>query len=214
VLDIDEAQKLPLSLLEDLAVVINAPASHVLQLVLVGPPSLTKVLAHRDLRPLHSSVNCRARLGPLAADEISSYIRHRLSIAGANTRVEFDEDAIAHLFELTAGSPRTVNLLCDRALTRGQVASAAVIDVPLIQAAATDLDLDAPEPDRPGALSSVLLVIVFALLVIAGGAGALWVFRDAVDLTIQQWESIPLAPGGPIRRLPVPLAPLPPPAGA
>ena len=214
VLLIDEAQTLSLSLLEDLASVIGAPASRVLQLVLVGQPSLTKVIAHRDLEALNSSVSCRIRLGPLAAEEISSYVRHRLAIAGTNTRVEFDDDAIAHLFELTGGSPRTVNLLCDRAMSRGQIASAAVIDLPLIEAAANDLDLEWPEPDRPGPLASLAVVIVFALLVIAGGAGAVLVFGDAVDRTIQQWENVPLAPGGPVRQLPVPLSPIPPPAGS
>jgi hypothetical protein len=50
------------------------------------------------------------------------------------------------------------------------------------------------------------------LLVIAGAAAALWVSRDAVGRTIEQWENVPPPPGGPIRRLPVPLAPIPPPA--
>jgi type II secretory pathway predicted ATPase ExeA len=213
VLFVDEAQNVPVSLLGDLAVLMGAPAARVLQLVLVGQPALTTVLAHRELRALSASVSRRTELGPLAADEIASYVMHRLSIAGANTRVEFDEAAIAQLFELSAGSPRVVNLLCDRAMSRGQAVSAAVIDVPLIAAAAKDLDLEWPEPDRPGALTSLILVMVFALLMIAGAAGALWVNRDAVTRTIQQWQNVPLPPGGPLRRLPVPLAPIPPPAG-
>ena len=74
---------------------------------------------------------------------------HRLSIAGGHTRIEFDEAAIARLFELSAGSPRVVNLLCDRAMTRGQAASAGVIDGGLIEEAAADLDLDAPDAEDP-----------------------------------------------------------------
>jgi general secretion pathway protein A len=214
VLFLDEAQNLPVPLLADLAVVAGAPAARVLQLVLVGQPALTTVLKHRDVRALSALVRCRTRLAPLAAGEISGYVTHRLAIAGANTRVEFDEAAIAQLFELSAGSPRMVNLLCDLALTRGYAASAAVIDLPLIEAAANDLDLEWPEPDRPGRLASLAIVVMFALLVIAGGGGAAWVFRDAVDRTVQQWENVPLPPGGPIRRLPVPLAPIPPPAGS
>src|SRR3954470_10335370 len=129
---LDEAQNLPISLLGDLAVVIGAPAARVLQLVLVGQPALTAAMNHGDLRALSAAVSRRITLGPLEADEISSYVAHRLAIAGANTRVEFDEGAIAELFALSAGSPRMVNLLCERALTRGHAASAAVIDLRLI----------------------------------------------------------------------------------
>ncbi len=209
---IDEAQNVPVTLLGDLAVLMGSPAARLLQVVLMGQPALTALLKHGDLRGLNASVARRTELGPLAADEIASYVMHRLSIAGAHTRIEFDEAAIARLFELSAGSPRVVNLICDRAMTRGQAASAGVIDGALIEAAAVDLDLDAPERDGPGLLTSFLLVGFFALLVLAGAVGALWVSRAAVSRTIEQWEHIPLPPGGPIRRLPVPIAPIPPPA--
>jgi len=105
-----------------------------------------------------------------------------------------------------------VNLLCDRALTRGQQSSAGVIDEALIAAAAADLELDAPAGDRPGVLGSLLIVAAFVLLVLAGAAGAFWVSRDAVSRAMIQWQNIPLAPGGPVPRLPAPIAPIPPPA--
>jgi general secretion pathway protein A len=212
VLFIDEAQHLPAALLGDLAVLMGTPAARVLQIVLVGQPALTYVLTVADLRALDASVSRRIELGPLAADEVSSYVMHRLTIAGANTRVEFDEAAIARLYELSAGVPRVVNLLCDRALTRGHAAVAAVLDRALVDASAEDLDLELPENEPPGLLASLLIVLAFALLMIAGAAAALWVSRDAVGRTIEQWENVPQPPGGPIRRLPVPLAPIPPPA--
>ena len=151
-------------------------------------------------------------LGPLGADEVSSYVTHRLSIAGANTRIEFDDGAVARLFELSAGSPRVINLLCDRAMTRGHASSAGVIDGALIDAAALDLDIEPPEADRRGSLATVALALAFVLLVLVGAAAALFVSRDAVGRAILQWQNIPNAPGGPVRRLPVPIAPIPPPA--
>ena len=211
---IDDAQNLPVALLGEIGAMLGSadPEARVLQAVLVGQPALTVVLKNSELRLLNASVARRTELGPLGADEISGYVMHRLSIAGANTRIEFNDAAIARLYELSAGVPRAVNLLCDRAMTRGQQSSAAVIDGALIEAAAADLDLDAPAGDRPGVLGSLLLVVAFALLVLAGAAGALWVSRDAVNRAILQWQNIPVAPGGPIRRLPVPIAPIPPPA--
>ena len=211
---IDEAQNLPIALLGDLGAALRAggPEVRVLQLVLVGQPALAAVLMHADLQQLNASVARRTELGPLGADEIAGYVMHRLSIAGAHTRIEFDEAAVARLFARSAGVPRVVNLLCDRAMTRGQQSSAGVIDGALIEAAAVDLDLGAPAGDRPGVLVSLLTAAAFALLVLAGAAGALWVSRDAAGRTMLQWQNIPLAPGGPVRRLPVPLAPIPPPA--
>lgn len=210
---IDEAHNLPVSLLRDLGALLGAVPAEAFQVVLVGQPALTKLLTNDDLRLLDASVARRMELGPLDADEIHGYVMHRLSVAGANTRIEFDDAAIARLYAWSGGVPRVVNLLCDRAMTRGQQSTAGVIDGALIEAAAADLDLDAPAGDQPGVLASVLLVVAFALLVLAGAAAALWVTHDAVARTMLQWQNIPVPPGGPIRRLPVPLAPIPPPSG-
>jgi general secretion pathway protein A len=212
---IDEAQNVAASVLGELdALCPGSPDTRVLQLVLVGQPDLMSLLDKPELRTLKASIARRSELGPLAADEIAPYVAHRLSIAGAHTRTEFEEAAIARLFELSGGSPRTVSLLCDRAMTRGHAASADVIGTDLIQAAAVDLDLEAPPADRPGVLRTVLLTAAFVLLMLAGAAGALWVSRDAVNRVILQWEQAPLPPREPVRSLPVPIAPIPPPSDA
>jgi len=52
------------------------------------------------------------------------------------------------------------------------------------------------------------------VLALAGGAAAMWVFRDAVARTILQWERVPAPPGGPALLKPVPLEAVPPPADA
>jgi hypothetical protein len=95
-------------------------------------------------------------------------------------------------------------------VTRGHNASAAVIDRALIDAAAADLALDTPAPHRPRVIEKGILAAGFALLVLADAAAALWVSRDAVNRTIQQWEQVPLPPGSPVRSLPPPIAPIPP----
>ena len=214
VLILDEAQNLPVELLAELGAMLggSGAGARVLQLVLAGQPPLTSLLKQGELRALNASVARRTVLGPLAGDEVGGYVTHRLSIAGANTRIEFDEAAITRLHELSGGVPRVINVLCDRAMVRGQQSSAAVIDGALVDAASADLDLEAPAGERQGLLRAVLLAALFVGLVAAGAAGALWVSRDAVSRTILQWENIPLAPGGPVRRLPVPLTPIPPPA--
>jgi general secretion pathway protein A len=209
---LDEAQHVPVPVLGDLeALASRSTARTVLQLVLVGHPTLDALLRHADLRGLNAAIAHRIVLGRLHADEISAYVVHRLSTAGAHTRIAFDDDAIARLFNLSHGTPRVVNLLCDHAMTRGYAASAAVIDRALIDGAAGDLDLGTRDGDGRTALSSLLLAIGFALLLFAGAVVALYVWRDAVNRTIQQWENVPQPPGGPIQRLAVPIAPIRPP---
>jgi general secretion pathway protein A len=213
---IDEAQHVPASVLGELDALcrVGSGETRVLQLVMVGQPALTARLESPETRTLNGSVSHRVELGSLAAGEIAPYVKHRLSVAGANTRVEFDEAAITLLFALSGGSPRTVNLLCERALTRGRNASAAVIDRALVDAAAADLDLDTPAPHRPRVIGKGMLAAVFALLVLAGAAAALWVSRDAVSRTVLQWEQVPPPPAGPERSLPPPLTPIPSPTDA
>ena len=115
---IDEAQNVPIDLLADLFAVIapGTPGARLLQLVLVGQPTLTARLKHPDLRGLHASIGRRIELGPLDAEEVSGYVAHRLRVAGGPAIV-FDGSAIAALFALSAGTPRVVNLLGDRAVT-------------------------------------------------------------------------------------------------
>ena len=209
---IDEAQNLPVAVLQEIgALLAAAPGPHPLQVVLVGQPALTTLLKRSELRPMNASVTRRLALGPLGADEIAGYVMHRLSVAGGNTRVEFDEAAIARLFALSAGVARVVNVLCDRALTRGQQTSAAVIDARLINDAAADLDIDVPRGDADGLAAKLVLAVTFAALVAAGATAALWVSRDAVGRAIIEWQHIPAAPRAPLRDVPALIAPIPPP---
>jgi type II secretory pathway predicted ATPase ExeA len=212
---IDEAQNVPPSVLGALDTLCPGdPGTRVLQFVLVGQPALTSLLDSPELRALDASIARRAELGPLGADEVAPYVAHRLAIAGGRTRIAFDEAATARLFELSDGSPRTVNLICDRAMTRGHTTSADVIGEELIHAAAVDLDLEAPADAGSSVLRTALLAVAFVLLMLAGAAGALWLWRDAVNRAILQWEQAPVPSAEPVRSLPAPIAPIPPPDDA
>jgi general secretion pathway protein A len=196
---IDEAQNLPASVLEELRTLAEiGGGQRLLHVVLVGDPELLKLLKRRELRPLNEHVAMRSVLGPLAADELFGYVMHRLTVSGGS-RVGFGVAALARIHELSAGVPRVVNLLCDRAMARGHEASATVIDVALVDAAAADLDLSKPVA-AVSALRHVLAGAAFMLLMLIGAAAALWVFRDDVHRAVVQWERLPLAP--PTPRLP------------
>jgi general secretion pathway protein A len=52
----------------------------------------------------------------LSGNEISHYIQHRLSLAGANGRPSFTSWALRAIHRGSAGVPRIVNNLCDKAM--------------------------------------------------------------------------------------------------
>ena len=193
---IDDAQNLPAPVLEELRTLAEIGGGRrLLHVVLIGDPGLLSLLKRRDLRPLNECVAMRSVLGPLAADELPGYVVHRLTVSGGS-RVEFGVAALARIHELTAGVPRTVNLLCARAMARAYEVAATAIDVALVDAAATDLDLSAPAAASSPAVRLALAGLAL-LLMLAGAAGALWVFRDDVRRAVVQWERLPPAPSSP-----------------
>jgi general secretion pathway protein A len=137
------------------------------------------------------------------------YVAHRLAVAGASARVEFDEAALAALHTATRGVPRLVNLVCDRALARGRDASASVIDEAMIMSAAGDLDLTASSSDNR-VVRMATVAVVLLLSVLAGAGAAAWVFREEISRLVVQWRSVPTAPAAPIPDVVQPATPGPP----
>ena len=187
-----------------------------LQVVLAG----TRALASRlkddaALGALDAAVAVRVELGPLREDEIAGYVSRRIDVAGPSARVEFSDAAIGRVFDLSRGVPALVNAICDRALRLGFARSAATIDDRIVSAAAAGHEaIGASIVAGPSAARVAAAGVVLVALALAGGAAALWVFRDAVGRTLVQWEHVPAPPGGPMLLKPVPLEPIPPPADA
>jgi len=136
---------------------------------------------------------------------------HRLAVAGTSPRVDFDEEALRRLYDLSRGVPGIVNLLCDRALIAGFQRSASVIDLALVDAASVSLDLALPIAERRSIARTAIVAAGLALWMLLGAAGALWVFRDAVARTFALWQDVPPAPPPPILRTVSPIVPIPPP---
>ena len=207
---IDEAQSVPPAVLAQIPAAFPAVhGSFPVQLVLVGHPALRSVLKRAELEPLARRLDLRLELDPLADGEIAGYVTHRLSVVGSRARVDFSEAAFVRIHDLSRGVPRLVNLLCDRALWHGSRKSSSVIDAGLIDAAAQDLDLATPVGDRRLIVRGALTAIILFTLALVGAAGAAWVFRDDASRVFLQWLNVPQPPGGPVRLLPAPLAPIP-----
>ncbi len=143
---IDEAQNLPLQVLEQIRILSNLETDKekLLQIVLVGQLNLKDLLRSPGLRQLDQRVSIRYELKPLTREETSAYVAHRLTIAGGGAAVSFSPKALDLVHRYTSGIPRLINLVCDRALLGGYSARTNRITPEMVGAAASGLDLAMP----------------------------------------------------------------------
>jgi general secretion pathway protein A len=148
VLIIDEAQHLSPQVLEELRVLSNLETnqSRLLQILLVGQLNLLNVLTLPQLRLLDQRISLRAVLSPLSRKDVEGYVGHRLSVSHGSSSVSFDRTAIDRLCAVSAGVPRVINLLCDRALMYGARYGLRVITADLVTDAARAIGMRPPLP--------------------------------------------------------------------
>ncbi|MCA9400342.1 MAG: AAA family ATPase [Candidatus Omnitrophica bacterium] len=138
VLIIDEAQNLGIRQLEQVRLLSNLETEKqkLLQIVLIGQPELLEKLKLPELRQLNQRVTVRYHMMPLDPHELKNYIHHRLNRARKNPQephnIYFTEEAIEAIYDISGGTPRMVNILCDRALLAGFVAETKHINKEII----------------------------------------------------------------------------------
>ena len=115
---IDDAQKVPDDLLHNLELLteIREGDRSLLQVVLAGNRDLEARLARESLADIRRRVAVWTRLGPLVLEEVGSYIRHRLTVAGYSGPDIFGPQAIERIGRFSDGVPFIVNRLCDVAM--------------------------------------------------------------------------------------------------
>lgn len=141
VLLVDEAQNLTPSVLEEVRMLSNleTETEKLIQIILMGQPELKAKLWYRGLEQLRQRVTLHFHLSPLNAEEMVTYIHHRMHIAGANGTPIFLPDALARVYDHTKGVPRLINSVCDRALLTGYVNDSKTIDCRVIDEVANEL---------------------------------------------------------------------------
>ncbi len=142
VLIIDEAQNLKPGLLEQIRLLSNIETEKekLLQVILVGQPELNARLNLYELRQLRQRIMVRYHILPLEHREIADYIKHRLNIAGLAEGIEFTIEAIERISSFSSGTPRLINMICDRALLAGFTAGSKSIDRDIINRCLEELD--------------------------------------------------------------------------
>jgi len=155
VLIIDEAQNLPLAVLEQIRILSNLETDKekLLQIILVGQLELQTLLRSPKLRQLDQRVSIRYELQPLDREAAGAYVSHRVAVAGGSSTVTFTSKALDRVHRLSNGIPRLINLLCDRALLAGFSLQTNRILPEMVEQAAKSLDLQPIVLSRPGARS-------------------------------------------------------------
>jgi general secretion pathway protein A len=137
---IDECQSLNVRQLEQIRLLSNLETEKekLLQIILVGQPELSEKLKNPALRQLTQRVSVHYHILPLQKEEVVQYINHRLKVAGADPRLQFTPQAIDAIYDISKGTPRVINIICDRALLAGFARETFTIDHTLLRESAKE----------------------------------------------------------------------------
>ena len=118
---IDEAQAIPLRTVESLRLLSNLETEKrkLLQLVLLGQPELDRKLARVEIRQLLQRITFSEHLGPMAAQRVPAYLKHRLAVASMHPDPApdlFEPAAAQALAHYSGGVPRLINVLANKCL--------------------------------------------------------------------------------------------------
>ena len=140
VLIVDEAQNLSLEALEEIRMLSNLQTDQepLLQILLVGQPSLRMKMQNPSLAQLSQRVAVSYHLKSLDLQETKEYIFYRLRKAGGEKSQIFQAKAIESIFSYSQGIPRAINTICDAALVYGYADELRVIDGKVIEQVVKD----------------------------------------------------------------------------
>ena len=151
VLIVDEAQSLPLPVLEALGLLVNLEMNQrkLLQIVLCGQPEFDLKLKKPELRKLQQRIALRCLTLPLTDEEFRTYVDTRLRSAGTDRRPIFSEEAMQALLAYSRGIPRVVNLLCEHSLRDAASQQLRPIPPEIIEEVARRFQFDRRRPRAP-----------------------------------------------------------------
>ncbi len=152
VLIVDEAQSLPLDLLEEIRLLANieTDAEKLLTVVIAGQPELADRLNQRELRQLKQRVALRCELKPLTSTQTAEYLAGRIRAAGGVAARVFTREAVTAIHEGAGGIPRTINVIADNALLGGFAAGVHPVGRDIVREVCRDFDLSVRPSPTPG----------------------------------------------------------------
>jgi general secretion pathway protein A len=144
---VDEAHKLSMEVVEEIRLLGNFESANekLLQIVLVGQSELDELLNRESLRQFKQRISLRLGIEPLSETDIDQYIEYRWMKAGGSES-PFSADAVAGIGEASEGTPRLINVLCDRSLAQAFADESASVEMRHVRAICRELQLVEPLP--------------------------------------------------------------------
>lgn len=133
ILVVDEAQKLDLSTLETMRILLNFETNEhkLIQLVLLGQLELYSKVVH--MSNFLDRISYKFTLNPLDAHETKELIEFRIKKANYKGRSNlFLDEAIGEIYNQTKGYPRKINMLCHRILKELVMQDQIIVDRQLV----------------------------------------------------------------------------------
>ncbi len=119
VLIFDEAHNLSPNLLQQIRLLSNVSGNNdkPLQVILAGQLELEDKLRHTELKDVDQRISVRYRIKPLKRSDLEKYIVHRLKTAGCSPdEIVFTAPAYYKIWRFSKGTPRLINIICDKSL--------------------------------------------------------------------------------------------------
>ena len=142
VLIVDEAQSLPLELLEEIRLLANieTDSDKLLSVIMAGQPELSERLNASNLRQLKQRVALRCELRSLTRQETELYVSGRIRAAGGVGANVFTREAVWLMHEAAEGLPRTINVIADNALLGGFASGSRPVTRSIVAEVCRDFD--------------------------------------------------------------------------
>lgn len=134
---VDEAESVPLRLLEELRVLSNISqhGQSLVSLVLAGNPGLEERFAEPELSRFSQRLSTRCYLSSLGREETFQYVRAQVAAVGLQPQQLFAQDGLEALFATTDGLPRLINQLGDQLIWTAYATKRTPIGNELVQQA-------------------------------------------------------------------------------
>lgn len=143
VLIVDESHLLDADQLEQLRLLTNLgmDSASPLALLLLGQPTLRRMLRRGSFAALDQRIAVRFHLDPLDGEQAANYLGHHLSLAGRSDPIVAD-DAAAAICQAARGLPRQIGNLAVAALIAGYTRNNRIVDHDCAMAAIADHTAD------------------------------------------------------------------------
>jgi general secretion pathway protein A len=176
VLIVDEAQNLSPDALEQLRLLTNLETAtdKLLQIILIGQPELTALLARTQLRQVAQRITARYHLLPFTERDTRAYVARRLQTAGQGLGV-LEPSAVLAVHRASRGVPRLVNVICDRALLGAFARGSRTVSARTVRRAAREVageERGVRRQPRAGLIAAAVVGLVLVAASVAAWAGA------------------------------------------